>query len=174
MGEKFTSYLKEKIYKLFEEEFKDKIKLKKSQYKIVMIEYDSNQSEMIKLLKKRGKLIAGMKEEAEIKKVEDEITVLKREFPRPKSAFITFNHTKALNLINSINRKKKIFKCCVKEEKKMQIREAEIANNIKWEMRHQALCHKFFRRISNFFFISLVLLLVRDKTWLNNFAYRSV
>lgn len=60
-----------------------------------------------------------MKEESEIKKIEDEITVLKREFPTPESAFITFNHTKALNLINSINRQKKVWKCCAKEEKKM-------------------------------------------------------
>ncbi len=60
-----------------------------------------------------------MKDEAQIKNVEDEITILKREFPRPKSAFITFNHTKALNLMGSISRKKNVFKCCIKEEKKM-------------------------------------------------------
>ena len=66
MGERLTQYLKEKIYKQIEDEFKDKIKLKKKDYEIVMIEYDSNQSEMIKLLKKRGKLIASMKDDTEI------------------------------------------------------------------------------------------------------------
>ena len=66
MGERLTQYLKEKIYKQIEDEFKDKIKLKKKDHEIVMIEYDSNQSEMIKLLKKRGKLIASMKDDTEI------------------------------------------------------------------------------------------------------------
>ena len=66
LGERLTQYLKEKIYKQIEDEFKDKIKLKKKDHEIVMIEYDSNQSEMIKLLKKRGKLIASMKDDTEI------------------------------------------------------------------------------------------------------------
>jgi DNA mismatch repair ATPase MutS len=66
LGERLTQYLKEKIYKQIEDEFKDKIKLKKKDHEIVMIDYDSNQSEMIKLLKKRGKLIASMKDDTEI------------------------------------------------------------------------------------------------------------
>jgi hypothetical protein len=66
LGERLTQYLKEKIYKQIEDEFKDKIKLKKKDHEIVMIEYDRDQSEMIKLLKKRGKLIASMKDDTEI------------------------------------------------------------------------------------------------------------
>jgi hypothetical protein len=109
--------------------------LKKKQYEIMMIEYDSNQSEMIKLLKKRGKLIAAMKDDSD---VNNEIKVLKMEYQRPKSAFITFNHTKALNLVNSLNRSKKnaCFNCCKKKQNTMKLQEAEIVNNIKWEMRH--------------------------------------
>jgi hypothetical protein len=66
LGERLTQYLKEKIYKQIEDEFKDKIKLKKKEYEIVMIEYDRNQSEMIKLHKKRGKLIAAMKDDTDV------------------------------------------------------------------------------------------------------------
>ena len=66
LGERLTQYLKEKIYKQIEDEFKDKIKLKKKEYKIVMIEYDRNQSEMIKLHKKRGKLIKAMKDDTDV------------------------------------------------------------------------------------------------------------
>jgi hypothetical protein len=67
-----------------------------------MIEYDFNQGEMIKLLKERGKLIAAMKDDTD---VTDKIKVLKLDQARrPKSAFITFNHTKALNLVNSLKR----------------------------------------------------------------------
>ena len=66
LGERLTYFLKEKIYKLIEDEFKGKIKLMKKYYKIVMIEYDSNQREMIKLLKNRGKLIKAMEDYTEI------------------------------------------------------------------------------------------------------------
>lgn len=136
LGERLTQYLKEQIYKQIEDEFKDKIKLKKKHYDIVMIEYDGNQGEMIKLLKQRGKLIAAMKDDTEIT---NQIKVLKLDQERrPKSAFITFNHTKALNLVNSLNRQKKnkCFECCKKKQKVMKLQEAEIVNNIKWEMRH--------------------------------------
>ena len=136
LGERLTQYLKEQIYKQIEDEFKDKIKLKKKHYEIVMIEYDGNQGEMIKLLKQRGKLIAAMKDYTEIT---NQIKVLKLDQDRrPKSAFITFNHTKALNLVNSLNRQKKnkCFECCKKKQKVMKLLEAEIVNNIKWEMRH--------------------------------------
>lgn len=112
LGERLTQYLKEKIYKQIQEEFKDKIKLKKKHYEIVMIEYDFNQGEMIKLLKERGKLIAAMKDDTE---VTNKIKVLKLDQERrPKSAFITFNHTKALNLVNSLKRQrnKSCFNVC--------------------------------------------------------------
>ena len=77
-----------------------------------MIEYDFNQGEMIKLLKERGKLIAAMKDDTD---VTDKIKVLKLDQARrPKSAFITFNHTKALNLVNSLKRQrnKSCFNVC--------------------------------------------------------------
>ena len=47
-----------------------------------------------------------MKSKAEIDKIDKEIENWKNKkvFKRPKSAFITFNHTKALNLINAMNR----------------------------------------------------------------------
>ena len=121
-----------------------------------MIEYDGNQGEMIKLLKQRGKLIAAMKDDTDIT---NQIKVLKLDQDiRPKSAFITFNHTKALNLVNSLNRQKKnpCFECCKKKSKVMKLQEAEIVNNIKWEMRHQVWYQQWFRRILNFFIISIV------------------
>jgi hypothetical protein len=40
-----------------------------------------------------------MKDDEEIK---NKIKVLKEKKNRPKSAFITFNHSKALNIINSL------------------------------------------------------------------------
>jgi hypothetical protein len=56
---------------------------------------------MIKLLKKRGNIKAKMEDD---KIIINEIKVLIEEINRPKSAFITFFHSKALNLINSLNR----------------------------------------------------------------------
>ena len=103
-----------------------------------MIEYNNDQSEMINLFKKRGKLISALQDEAEIEKIEKKIKELKGEFKRPKSAFITFNDTKILNLINSLNKKqrKNDFCCCKNKQKIMKLEEADIVNNIKWEMRH--------------------------------------
>ncbi len=59
------------------------------------------------MLKKRGALIKGEKEQEEIEEIEKEIekirqTIIEEEGIEPKTAIITFSHPSALNVIKSI------------------------------------------------------------------------
>ncbi len=60
-GELLRNYLKTNLYTYIRENFEGKLKLKDKEYKIIMIEFDFNQKDIIDFLKMRGKLLKGNK-----------------------------------------------------------------------------------------------------------------
>ncbi len=72
-GELLRNYLKTNLYTYIRENFEGKLKLKDKEYKIIMIEFDFNQKDIIDFLKMRGKLLKGNKSYLDILEVEQKI-----------------------------------------------------------------------------------------------------
>ncbi len=65
--------MKTSIQNYIKENFKGKIQLKHDDYKIIMIEFDEKQKEIIEMFKERGELISGNKSNYDIWEVEAKI-----------------------------------------------------------------------------------------------------